>query len=144
MTTTSTPRKMTRVNCVPVQELSDKHLLAEWYELPRVIKMVEKQVASHGKIKPVPDSYRMGSGHMQFFADKLGYVLGRLVFLSTEMRKRGYNPNLYLYSDCVTRTRDLDLLGVPNKYWSPTEEDMEVNRHRLRERDPEYYDAIPS
>lgn len=29
---------MTRINLVPAKELSDQHLLAEYHELPRVIK----------------------------------------------------------------------------------------------------------
>ena len=29
---------MTRINVVPVKELSDQHLIAEYRELPRVIK----------------------------------------------------------------------------------------------------------
>ena len=32
---------MTRINCVPVEELHQKHLVAEYRELPRVFRLAE-------------------------------------------------------------------------------------------------------
>ena len=37
---------MTRINCIPPAELSDKHLLAEFHELPRVFTHVLKGPAT--------------------------------------------------------------------------------------------------
>lgn len=36
---------MTRINCVPVEELSGPHLVAEYRELPRVFALAEKAAA---------------------------------------------------------------------------------------------------
>lgn len=129
--------RMTRVNCVPVEALSRQHLIAEWKEVPRIITMVEKQIAKHGKIKPVPESYRMGKGHMQFFADKLGWIVSRLGDVCSEMKKRGYAPNMEFLGGYGVRAR---LLGLNNfQSWHPTEQDMAINMARLIERDPKFY-----
>ena len=61
---------MTRINVVPPAELCNKHLLAEYRELPRVF----------GLAKPVddaPSAYVLGKGHVRFFYDKLGYLAKR-------------------------------------------------------------------
>lgn len=33
---------MTRVNVIPVEELHDKHLIAEYREIPRIVNLVRK------------------------------------------------------------------------------------------------------
>lgn len=56
---------MTRINCVPVEELTDKHLLAEYRELPRIFNLARA-------VEDAPTEYVLGTGHMKFFYDKLG------------------------------------------------------------------------
>jgi hypothetical protein len=71
---------MTRINCIPPSELTRQHLVAEYRELPRifgmVLSMVERGVTSPAQAK-IPPTYRMGTGHMKFFCDKLEYLVQR-------------------------------------------------------------------
>lgn len=111
---------MTRINCVPVAELTRAHLVAEYRELPRVVTMVRNR--RHPK--PIPPSYVLGPGHMSFFADKLGYIARRHAELIAEMKARGYRPNF----DAVS------LGGLPYGDWEPDEAALALNRERISER----------
>lgn len=84
---------MTRINCISVTELCDKHLLAEYYELPRIFSWLEK-VIEKGKEPTIPDHYVLGKGHMSFFADKLTYLNDRHIELVDECLKRGFKITL--------------------------------------------------
>ena len=116
---------MTRINCVPVTELVDKHLIAEYRELPRVFKLArsvgDKEVAG----------YTMGRGHVTFFYNKLLWCYKRQHALCNEMKRRGFKPNFV--------PTDLSLQWKPRKPdlwndWEPSEKDMEINRARIKER----------
>lgn len=50
---------MTRINVVPVFELSDQHLMAEYRELPRVIKQKINTTDA-------PRLYKLGLGHVKW------------------------------------------------------------------------------
>ena len=122
---------MTRINCIPVQELTDKHLLAEYYELPRVFTLAKKAY-DRDDIKNIPPTYTLGKGHVRFFYDKLEYLYSRFLDLSNELNERGVNLSYTKF------------IGAENKYfacdvsicndWQPTEEAMEINRERIKER----------
>lgn len=125
---------MTRINCVPPSELHDKHLRAEYYELPRVFGLVRK-VAEKG-IDPAtidaPADYTLGIGHVKFFYTRLGYCLNRQTELIVEMISRGMKPVL----------TDLKGLckGIPESAfgaWEPTEAALAINRERLEIRKAE-------
>lgn len=112
---------MTRINVVPVEELCDKHLLAEYRELPRVFKLARP-------CDDAPKTYTLGSGHVKFFYDKLGYCAERFTALKQEMKKRGFNANMTL-----TGLEGL----IDNPLWGhyiPTEEAKALNRARIAER----------
>lgn len=131
---------MTRVNCVPVEMLSNKHLVAEWYELPRVITLAENRCRKldwEGVLRKVPVSYRMGTGHMQFFVDKLQWVTHRLHALYKEQRKRGFNPDPLKLQEYSIRALDVPVALYGD--WEPKYPDMRVNLNRLIERDPRHY-----
>lgn len=49
---------MTRINVVPVEELSDAWLIAEYRELPRVLN-------GNFSIKDAPNRYKLGTGHVK-------------------------------------------------------------------------------
>lgn len=109
---------MTRINCVPVSELTDKHLLAEYRELPRLSKL-----ARHTE---VPPTYRMGKGHVTFFYDKGQYLKKRFEEqIVPEMQRRHFTVKYKTY-----RPHPEGL----NNDWEPTEEAMEINRARIKER----------
>jgi deoxyribonuclease (pyrimidine dimer) len=80
---------MARVNIgVDPKHLSDQHLIAESVE----ITMITGGLRKHGfEIKsPVPDIFKMGTGHINFFKNKLVYLKKRLGVVNDEMRRRNF------------------------------------------------------
>lgn len=116
---------MTRINVVPVEELCDQHLLAEWRELPRMRGFAEKTVIEE---KNIPLTYRLGEGHMAFFLNKADFLEERHAQLTKELLKRGFNLMIKLEFIMSLRFK-------PVKY-IPTEEDLQLNRARITERMP--------
>lgn len=120
---------MTRINVIPPRELSRKHLVAEYRELPRVFTGVRKAVARG--LTPqdfdTPHEYTLGTGHVVFFYDKLYYVAMRYIDLVAEMQARGYH---------VSFPRP-NIDGIPASWfgkYTPTREALAINLKRLRER----------
>ena len=119
---------MTRINCVPVQELSGAHLVAEYRELPRVFALAEK-AAARGEFSQ-PDRYTLGKGHMLFFYTRLAYLAKRHQALVEEMKRRGYRPSF----SGVQREQ---FPNIPDAFWNdwnPDEEALRINRQRIAER----------
>lgn len=119
---------MTRINCVPVEELSVKHLVAEYRELPRVFRLAREAIERGDKGNPPPD-YVLGKGHVWFFYSRCGYLYKRQKQLYAEMVRRGYSPNF-------KPTREL-LKGIPSSWrldWVPTPRALALNRQRIIER----------
>lgn len=118
---------MTRINVVPVSELTREHLVAEYRELPRIYKAAEKFYLSGSK-SPLPLEYKLGTGHMKFFYDKLEFIRIRHNQLISEMKARGYKPSF----DGVPPN-----IQVPSSYWGnyiPTDDALRINRERIKER----------
>jgi len=121
---------MTRINVVPPSELCDKHLLAEYRELPRVFTLVRKAVEK-GKIVDdfdIPKEYVLGKGHVTFFYDKLYYLLRRHNYLVDECLSRGFSV-----SDMNHETSQ----DLPEQWWNgyhPTPGALALNRQRIAER----------
>ncbi|MGB6006868.1 pyrimidine dimer DNA glycosylase/endonuclease V [Castellaniella sp.] len=119
---------MTRINCIPVQELSGPHLVAEYRELPRVFALAQK-AAVRGR-PDQPGQYVLGKGHMLFFYTRLGYLARRHAELVREMKRRGYKPSF----EGIQRK---DFPAIPDDYWgdwAPTPEAMALNRARIEAR----------
>lgn len=125
---------MTRINCVPPSELSGKHLVAEYRELPRIFTLA-RRMADHDEMPPTADApYILGTGHMKSFTGRLSWLNRRFGELVEEMINRGYKPT---YSDLPH-----EINNIPDIFWhdwKPTAADMEICRARLRERIPEAY-----
>ena len=121
---------MTRINCVPVKELSGPHLVAEYRELPRVFALAEKAAARSAFSQP-PD-YTLGKGHIIFFYTRLGYLVQRHAELIEEMKRRGYKPSF-------TGIKREDFPSIPVSFWrswEPTDKALRLNRQRIEERRP--------
>lgn len=121
---------MTRINCVPVQELCREHLIAEYRELPRIFALAAKACDRGDVPSNFPRTYRLGKGHVLFFYDKLRWLRKRHGELYWEMKDRGYKPTF-----CC----DLQGLDLPDEWqcdWAPREEDLEANRARILDRLP--------
>ncbi|CCJ59367.1 pyrimidine dimer DNA glycosylase/endonuclease V [Bordetella bronchiseptica] len=119
---------MTRINCVPVEELSGPHLVAEYRELPRVFALAQKAAARGGLVQPA--AYTLGKGHLLFFYTRLGYLARRHRALVEEMRRRGYRP-------AFAGVAREDFPDIPAPFWSdwtPTEEALALNRARIAAR----------
>jgi hypothetical protein len=110
---------MTRINCVPVDELTDKHLIAEYRELPRISKLARPTTSA-------PTEYKLGAGHLLFFYDKGLYLKKRFECeIVPEMRRRGFVTNYTTYREHP--------IGLNND-WTPTAEALTINRERIKER----------
>jgi deoxyribonuclease (pyrimidine dimer) len=117
---------MTRINCIPVEELSRQHLLAEYRELPRVYGLVRAAIARGEPPTPL-SRYRMGQGHVRFFYTRLRWVARRHQELVDEMARRGYRAQYPPPS----------LEDFPESWcgdWEPEPRDLEISRSRIKER----------
>lgn len=120
---------MTRINVVNVATLSDKHLTAEYRELPRIFALAYKASQSP---KPwtnkQPNGYKLGESHVIFFYDKLLFLAKRQKQIIAEMQHRGFNPQ---FTDClIEQWRD----KIPASYWkdyTPTSEAIAINLERI-------------
>jgi deoxyribonuclease (pyrimidine dimer) len=122
---------MTRINIVPVQELSRQHLVAEYREITRLPGNLI--TALNRKSKPfsfseIPPQYVLGPGHVKFFFNKMQFLEQRFEQLVQEMLRRGYNPNF--------RDGSIFRQCLPEFYtnYVPTEEALQLNRQRIKER----------
>lgn len=122
---------MTRINVVPVAELSRQHLVAEYREITRLPKNLDKalnRVSKPFNMSEIPDRYVLGTGHVKFFFNKMKYLELRFEALVQEMLNRGYNPTYRdsgIFKNCDSK--------FYNDY-VPTEEAMKINRARIKER----------
>jgi len=122
---------MTRINCIPVQELCRHHLVAEYRELPRVFKLAYKAI-NKGTAIAVPPTYTLGTGHVKFFYARLEYLSKRHEELVAEMKARGFKPQM----ENVGAEWKTKIEQIYWNDWKPSEQDMSINRARIEERKP--------
>ena len=85
---------MTRINVgIPPVELTGKHLIAEHREIKRIPNCVAKGKYS---MKGIPDKFKLGTGHVKFFYNKLLYLKKRYLKLYAECIKRDFNVQSYI------------------------------------------------
>lgn len=108
---------MTRVNIVPVEELSDQHLIAEYNELPRCLK---KKV----NLNDAPIKYVLGKGHVKWAQNHCNFTFNRFIQIIKEMEYRGFNHNYGTEG----------LIHFNNNDYIVTVEDINLNRSRIKER----------
>ncbi|HMS90852.1 MAG TPA: pyrimidine dimer DNA glycosylase/endonuclease V [Candidatus Absconditabacterales bacterium] len=98
---------MTRINAfIPVEDLSNKHLIAEHRE----IKRIPNHVAKHFKklsLTKIPKQFTLNTGHVTFFFDKGEFTYKRYEQLYEECKRRGFNVTYFghawdIYSDIST------------------------------------------
>jgi deoxyribonuclease (pyrimidine dimer) len=122
---------MTRINVVPVQELSRQHLVAEYREITRLPKNLSNALNRKSKpfsLSEIPSQYVLGTGHVKFFFDKMKFLESRFEQLVSEMLARGYNPTYRdsgIFKNCS-----------PSFYndYVPTDDALRINRARIAER----------
>lgn len=120
---------MTRINVVPVTELHNKHLLAEYRELPRVFGAARKWYEQGKRHDELPTTYRLGKGHVLFFYTRLGYCWKRQHELFRECINRNFQVRL-------EPTRELIAWAPPWMMhdYTPTRNALRINRERIEER----------
>lgn len=129
-----------RINCIPVEYLTDQHLLAEWVETLMLPAYINRSIKSkNGIILSESKNYVLGFGHARFFYDKLSYVENRYKTIEIEMKKRGYKANPTLDLDIFSK----DLFNS----WTPTIDDQITNLNRIISRiqmKPDWYNFYGS
>jgi len=122
---------MTRINVVDPKELSRQHLVAEYREITRLPGNLTAWLNRKTKapdFSEIPAEYKLGTGHVKFFMDKMLFLEKRFEALVTEMLERGYNPTF----------RDSSIFKPADDRfyndYTPTEEAIRINRERIKER----------
>lgn len=122
---------MTRINVIDPAMLSDKHLGAEYRELPRVFGLV-RQAAQRGEQPNDPRNprqYLLGKGHVRFFYPRLGYLSQRYLRICAECHSRGRKV---AFGDLASLQRDIPLKWFG--HWNPTPESITTNIQRIEDR----------
>jgi len=125
---------MTRINLVEPHQLTDKHLMAEYHELPRIFTAVSKLEAKFKTPADVviPDHYVLATGHMKFFYNKISWLIDRYSNLFQELTARGFKLDRDLYSRIYDSA--LDIAPQWRNSYKPRPEDIYLNMVRLCKR----------
>lgn len=117
---------MTRINLVPVEELYDQHLIAEYREITMVPASLKRSLKSpRWKKDKIPQQFTLNKGHVTFFYDKGLFLQQRYAMLVFEMKRRGMKPN---------SERRFPIEVFPQDYqndWAPSLEDINTSRQRI-------------
>jgi deoxyribonuclease (pyrimidine dimer) len=145
---------MTRINIIHPSHLSDKHLLAEYRELPRTVDLLVRyyyrKLVLNKQVTKIPENYTMGTGHVTFFYNKYYYLANRFDKIVKECINRGFKIQ-YLELKSIRQAvycceKDIAkfYLDILNEQiiWTPDNVDNKVNFIRLLERDGEFYTRL--
>ncbi|APC25525.1 endonuclease V N-glycosylase UV repair enzyme [Only Syngen Nebraska virus 5] len=136
---------MTRVNLVPVQELADQHLMAEFRELKMIPKALARSLRTQTRekvMKKIPSTFTLNTGHVLFFYDKGKYLQTRYDEIVDELVSRKYKIN----ADAKLDPDDVMKDGWYGDY-VPTEEALQIIRTRIAEKiamKPDFYRFTPA
>ena len=125
---------MTRINLIPVENLTRQHLIAEYRELPHVYRHVlraqERGETRESVRARAPAEFRFGKGSILFFCDKIIWLNRRYAMLVAEMLKRGYQVNFPEPPwDRINQLRDEWLND-----WTPSEAEIAHSLERIEDR----------
>jgi len=116
---------MTRVNAgVEPITLTREHLIAEHREIKRIPNAVRQ---GRVRLENIPESFRLGTGHVKFFYDKLGYLRDRYISIRNECWRRNYQVTDYVEA----------WEGIPEALmgqWDPTPQAIALVQERIQER----------
>ena len=131
---------MTRINYgIPVENLTDQHLLAEIRELPRIPRKVKTDIINGKRVNLLPkkdNGFRLGSGHVRFFYDKQHYLHVRYNKLLSEINNRGFNCEEDVNLFYISNSPKVDYMFVDLFYGLsiPTQEDINLVKERIATR----------
>lgn len=116
---------MTRINVgIHPSELTKAHLNAEHREIKRIPNTIK---SGRAIVRDIPETFRLGPGHVKFFYTRLGYLLDRYKSIHAECLARGMN--VQDFSSAWDGIPD-ELMGN----YTPTEEDRKIVMQRIKER----------
>ena len=128
---------MTRINIVPVEELTDQHLMAEYREIFMIGSALQISLKSKDwDPKRIPKKFTLNTGHVMFFYNKGKYLYNRYEQIKEELTKRNFK---------LDKTRLFKVSQFPTEYyndWKPGDRDYTILRERIEERikqKPEWY-----
>lgn len=129
---------MTRINIIPVSELADQHLIAEYREITMVPAALKRTLRSKAGFRKerISKKYTLNTGHVYFFYDKGLYLDNRYQEIITEMKFRGFNPS---------RDRKFPKHVFPKELyndWMPSHDEQKIIRQRIQEKinmKPDWY-----
>lgn len=121
---------MTRVNIIPVSELTNRHLMAEYREITMVPAALKRSMNSKKGLdkSKISKKYILNTGHVYHFYDKGLFLYKRYNELKIELKKRNYN---------LDNSRLFPLSDFPKEFqndWEYSEEEMNINRERIEQR----------
>lgn len=126
---------MTRINLVPVEELTDQHLFAEFREIKMVPQSLKRSLNARGHdavLKSIPENFTLNKNHVTFFYDKGLYLIKRYDQLKEELQKRNYKIDYDAPMD-----REFIYLNAGKSFikdYKPTLEALELVRERIAQR----------
>ena len=119
---------MTRINIIPVEELFDQHLIAEYREITMIPAALKRTLKSKKglDVSRINSKYTLNKGHVYFFYNKGKYLNKRYKKIINEMIKRGFNPDL-------KRKFETEIFIKNDLYedWTPKLEDFKIIRERI-------------
>jgi deoxyribonuclease (pyrimidine dimer) len=122
---------MTRINLVPVEDLADQHLFAEWREIkmvPAALRRSLKTRKTNDILAGIPKRYTLNKGHVTFFFNKMKFLTERYKLLTAELVDREYNINSdddfrIFCGDVPAEFRNID--------WHPDKQEISINVERI-------------
>ena len=119
---------MTRINIIPVEQLYDQHLIAEYREITMIPAALKRTLKSKKGLdfSKIPNQYTLNKGHVYFFYNKGKYLDIRYNQIIKEMKKRGFNPD-------PNRKFPKDIFIKNNLYknWNPSFRDSQIIKERI-------------
>lgn len=122
---------MTRINLIPVANLTDQHLFAEWREIkmvPAALRRSLKTRSIDDILRGIPPQYTLNKGHVTFFYNKMLFLYNRYIILTDELMSRGYSltehdKDFIFFRDIPDKFKQVD--------WSPNKNEIAINLARI-------------
>lgn len=132
---------MTRINLVPVQELSNQHCFSEWREIKMIPKALARSLKTQSREKvekKIPKKFTLNTGHVLFFYDKGAYLKNRYEELTQELLRRNFKIN----TDAQFDPDGVMEQSPWNGDYTPDDEALAIIRERIAQKiamKPDWY-----
>lgn len=124
---------MTRINLIEPNDLTKRHLVAEYKEITQFLHLVRNRVDKGHPMDDIPSDYSLNGGHCLFFFDKGEYIYHRYQALKNGLDLRGVNVDEDKYVSNLSRITDSYSQRLWNDY-NPTMRDYSIVIERIQQR----------